>query len=122
MEEWLIIQSFFNGLNTPAQNRINAASGGSFLSLSVPEAKALVEKIASNQSWKGERQQQPRKGVHQINNICQDGLSHEETGVSTPGNGDMGSRSSVRFWITLIVGGARHTDPASNPKTRIQQS
>ena len=57
MEEWLIIQSFFNGLNTPAQNHIDAASGGSFLSLSVPEAKALVEKIASNQSWKGERQQ-----------------------------------------------------------------
>ena len=37
-------------------------------------------------------------------------------------NGDVGSRSSVRFWITLVVGGARHTDPASDPKTRIQQS
>ena len=69
MEEWLIIHSFFNGLNTPAQNHIDAASGGSFLSLSVLEAKALVEKIASNQSWKGDRQQQPRKGVHQIDSI-----------------------------------------------------
>ena len=48
MEEWLIIQSFFNGLNTPAQNHIDAASGGSFLSLSVAVLKALVEKIASN--------------------------------------------------------------------------
>ena len=38
----------------------------------------------------------------------------------TPG-GDAGSRSSVRFWITLVVGGAQHTDPASNPKTRTQQ-
>jgi len=47
-EEWLIIQSFFHGLNMPAQNHIDAASGGSFLSLSVPEAKVLVEKIASN--------------------------------------------------------------------------
>ena len=37
-------------------------------------------------------------------------------------NGNVGSRSSVRFWITLVVGGARHTDPASDPKTRIQQS
>ena len=37
-------------------------------------------------------------------------------------NGDVGSRSSVRFWITLVVGGVRHTDPASDPKTRIQQS
>ena len=34
-------------------------------------------------------------------------------------NGDVGSRSSVRFWITIVVGGARHTDPASDPKTRI---
>ena len=48
MEEWLIIQRFFNGLNTPAQNHIDAALGGSFLSLSVVIAKALVEKIASN--------------------------------------------------------------------------
>ena len=48
MEEWLIIQSFFNGLNTPAQNHIDAALGGPFLSLSMHEAKALVEKIASN--------------------------------------------------------------------------
>ena len=37
-------------------------------------------------------------------------------------NGDVDSRSSVRFWITLVVGGARHTDLASDPKTRIQQS
>jgi len=48
MEEWLIIQSLFHGLNMPAQNHIDVALGGSFLSLSVPEAKALVEKIASN--------------------------------------------------------------------------
>ena len=38
------------------------------------------------------------------------------------GNGDVGSRSSVRFWVTLVVSGARHTDPNSDPKTRIQQS
>ena len=69
MEEWLIIQSFFNGQNTPAQNHIDAASGGSFLSLSILEAKVLVEKIASNQSWKDERQQQPRKGIHHINSV-----------------------------------------------------
>ena len=39
-----------------------------------------------------------------------------------PNDGDVGSRSSVRLWITLVVDGARHTDPASDPKTRIQQS
>ena len=56
MEELLIIQSFFHGLNQPAQNLIDAASGGSFLLLGVTGAKTLVEKIASNQSWKGDRQ------------------------------------------------------------------
>ena len=29
----------------------------------------MVEKIASNQSWKGERQQQTRKGIHHINSV-----------------------------------------------------
>ena len=37
-------------------------------------------------------------------------------------DGDVGSRSFFRLWITLVVGGARHTDPASDPKTRTQQS
>ena len=69
MEDWLIIQSFFHGLNTPAQNHINASSGGSFLLLDVTGAKVLVEKIASNQSWKGERQQQTRKGIHHIDSV-----------------------------------------------------
>ena len=50
MKEWLIIQSFIHGLNTPAQNHIDAASCGYFISLNITGAKALVEKIASNQS------------------------------------------------------------------------
>ena len=69
MEEWLIIQIFFNGLNTPAQNHIDAALGGSFLLLSIVAAKALVEKISSHQSWKGERQQHPRKRIHHVDSI-----------------------------------------------------
>jgi hypothetical protein len=49
MEEWLIIQSFFHGLNNmPALNHIDAASSGSFLSLDITGAKVLVQKIASN--------------------------------------------------------------------------
>ena len=34
-----------------------------------------------------------------------------------PNNGDVGPQSSIRFWITLVVGGVQHTDPASDPKT-----
>jgi len=39
LEEWLIIQSFFHGLNMPAQNHIDIVSGGSFLSLDVTRAR-----------------------------------------------------------------------------------
>ena len=69
MEEWLIIQSFFHGLNMPALNHIDAASSGSFLSLDVTGAKVLVEKIASNQCWKGDRRQQIHKGIHHIDSV-----------------------------------------------------
>ena len=66
IEEWLIIQNFFHGLNQQGQDHVDAAAGGSFLSLDVTEAKALIDKIASNQSWKGERQPTHPRGVHQI--------------------------------------------------------
>ena len=50
MEEWLIIQNFFHGLNQQAKDHVDAAAGGSFLSLSldVVGAKTLIDKIASN--------------------------------------------------------------------------
>jgi len=50
MEEWLIIQNFFHGLNQQAKDHVDAAAGGSFLSLDVAGAKTLIDKIASNQS------------------------------------------------------------------------
>ena len=52
IEELLIIQNFFHGLNQQAQDHVDAAAGGSFLSLDVAGAKALIDKIASNQSGK----------------------------------------------------------------------
>ena len=69
IEEWLIIQNFFHGLNQQAQDHIDAAAGGSFLSLDIAGAKTLVDKIASNQSWKGERQSARPRGVHQIDTV-----------------------------------------------------
>ena len=35
MEEWLIIQNFFHGLNQQAKDQVDATVGGSFLSLSM---------------------------------------------------------------------------------------
>ena len=69
MEKWLIIQNFFHGLNQQAQDHVDAAAGGSFLSLDVARAKTLIDKIASNQSWKGERQPTHPRGVHQIDSV-----------------------------------------------------
>ncbi|WVZ76166.1 hypothetical protein U9M48_024163, partial [Paspalum notatum var. saurae] len=66
MEEWLIIQSFFHGLNRTAQEHLDAAAGGSFLSQSVRAAKNLIEKIATNQGWKEERSHTRSCGVHHI--------------------------------------------------------
>ena len=69
IEEWLIIQNFFHGLNQQAQDHVDTAAGGSFLSLDIARAKTLIDKIAFNQSWKGERQQARPRGVHQIDTI-----------------------------------------------------
>ena len=69
MEEWLIIQNFFHGLNQRSQDHMDTAAGGAFLSLDVAGAKVLVDKIASNQSWKGERQLARPIGVHQIDSV-----------------------------------------------------
>ena len=39
IEEWLNIQNFFHGLKQQAQDHIDAAAGGSFLSLDVAGEK-----------------------------------------------------------------------------------
>jgi len=39
-----------------------AAAGGAFLSLTISQATALVEKMASNQGWSDERTQSRKRG------------------------------------------------------------
>ena len=53
IEEWLIIQNFFHGLNQQAQDHVDAAAGGSFLSLDVAGAKALIDKEKGSQPIPG---------------------------------------------------------------------
>jgi hypothetical protein len=57
-----------------AREHIDAAAGGSFFTLSIEEARELVEKMASNQSWDEERTQTRTHKVHQL----------EEVGMLTP--------------------------------------
>ena len=69
MEEWLIIQNFFHGLNQRLQDHMDAIAGGAFLSLDVAGAKVLIDKIASNQSWKGDWQPAHANGIHEIDSV-----------------------------------------------------
>jgi hypothetical protein len=69
IEEWFIIQSFYYGLVRSAQEHIDAAARGSFFALSIEEARKLVEKMDSNQSWDEERTQTRTRKVHQLEDV-----------------------------------------------------
>jgi hypothetical protein len=69
IEEWFIIQSFYYGLIRSAQEHIDAAARGSFFALSIEEARKLVEKMDSNQSWDEEHTQTRTRKVHQLEDV-----------------------------------------------------
>jgi hypothetical protein len=69
MEEWLIIQSLYHGLICSAQEHIDATTGGSFFTLSIEEARKLVEKMSSNQSQDEEHTQTCTCKVHQLEEV-----------------------------------------------------
>ena len=62
MDEWLMLQSFYNGLTITSRAHLNAAAGGAYLDLTIAKATALIEKMVSNQGWNEERSQ-PRTNV-----------------------------------------------------------
>jgi len=57
MENWLLMQTFCHGFNNNTRETMDAAVGGTFLSLTITQTTALVEKMASNQGWTEERTQ-----------------------------------------------------------------
>jgi hypothetical protein len=71
MESWLLMQTFYHGLINSARETMDAAAGGAFLSLTIPQATALVEKMASNQGWNEERTQTRKRGggMHQLKEV-----------------------------------------------------
>ena len=58
MDDWLLIQNFYNGLNPSARDHIDIAAGGAFLSLTIARVKELIEKMVCNQGWSDDRLQQ----------------------------------------------------------------
>jgi len=67
MDEWLVLQSFYNGLTTASRAHLNAAAGGAYLDLTIAKATPLIEKMVSNQGWNEERSQPRTKGgIHTV--------------------------------------------------------
>jgi len=62
MESWLLMQTFYHGLGNSARETMDATAGGAFLSLTISQATALVENMASNQSWNEESTQTCKRG------------------------------------------------------------
>jgi len=56
------MQTFYHGLSNSTHETMDAASGEAFLSLTIPQATALVQKMASNQSWSEEHTQSRKRG------------------------------------------------------------
>ena len=62
MDEWLMLQSFYNGLTTTSRAHLDAAAGGAYLDLTIGKATALIEKMVCIQGWNEERSQPRTKG------------------------------------------------------------
>ena len=62
MDEWLVLQSFYNGLPATSRAHLDAAARGAYLGLTVAKATALIEKMVSNQGWNEERSKPTTKG------------------------------------------------------------
>jgi hypothetical protein len=70
MEKWLLLQTFYHGPSTNTRKTMDAAAGGAFLSLTLPQATNLVEKMVSNQAWNEERQPHKKeRGMHQLKEV-----------------------------------------------------
>ena len=57
IENWLVLQNFYDGLMPVSRGHLDAAARGAFLSITIDGAMALINKMVSNQSW-------GRKGKH----------------------------------------------------------
>ena len=64
MDNWLILQSFYNGLTQTARDHVDAAAGGAFFSLTPKRTTSLVEKMVSNQGWSDDRLKPRQRGIH----------------------------------------------------------
>jgi hypothetical protein len=70
MEEWLLMQGLYHGLTQKSHEQLNVTTGGSFMSLTLGNAKVLMEKIASNQGWSSCNIQSCNKSKEVPEEVC----------------------------------------------------
>ena len=66
MDNWLILQNFYNELTKSSRDHVDAAAGGSFFSLTIERAIILIEKMVSNQGWSDDHLQPHQQGMHSV--------------------------------------------------------
>jgi hypothetical protein len=54
MDDWLILQSFYNGLTPSSMDHLDVVAGGTFFSMTVRAAIDLIKKMVSNMGWSEE--------------------------------------------------------------------
>jgi len=64
MEDWLVLQNFYEGVMPMSKGHVDAAAVGAFLSLTIENAMVLIKKMVANQSWGEGRKTQ--KGMHTV--------------------------------------------------------
>nr|XP_010914858.1 uncharacterized protein LOC105040154 [Elaeis guineensis] len=71
LPKWLVMQTFYNGLNNHTRINIDTTAGGSLMGKSLDEAYDLLDEMANNNyQWPNERNMARRPaGVHEINAI-----------------------------------------------------
>ena len=65
------MQTFYHELTNSTHENMDAAARGAFLSLTIAQATALVEKMVSNQGWNEESLQTRKRGggMHKLKEV-----------------------------------------------------
>ena len=93
---WMIIQTFYAGLNFSSRNLLDSAAGGTFMSLTLGAATKLLDNMMINYSeWHTERAPQGKK----VNSV-------EETSSLS---------DKIDTIMSMLVNGKDHVDPNNIP-------
>ncbi|XP_027165399.1 uncharacterized protein LOC113765424 [Coffea eugenioides] len=113
LPDWLIVQTFYNGLSFSTKTTIDAAAGGALMGKSPQEAQSLIEEMAANNyQWANERGN-PRRHADmiemdtlnmlgaQMNNVVK--LLNRQAGVGS-------SSSNAHVACCSVCGGEHDTN------------